>query len=389
MTDKLWTREFVGMGMANFFYFISHWILVAALPIFIMDDLGKSQVEAGMALTFFQFGTTCCRPFAGRMIDGMHKQHVLFGASFILFLIMVGFGFAKSLEMVWGLRFIHGIIFALGTTSAAALASLILPLSRKGEGIGYFAVTANLAMVIGPLVGLLILNHLGKSCLLIFLALLALSAVFSGNSKKLPDSVVRPSRKVKKGFHISDFIERKALPSVILGGLVFFAYGGVLTFVPMYARSLGMGGLSGLFFMTFAVVIVLTRPLVGYLYDHHGPDAVIYPGLVLFSLGLVLFSLWNGPVLLVISSALLGIGFGALSPSLQTLAVQCAPPSRAGVATSTYFWSQDISIGLAGAVLGLAVNILGYSLMYLCICLPAGIIALIYYFRWRKYSGRK
>ena len=96
--------------------------------------------------------------------------------------------------------------------------------------------------------------------------------------------------------HISDFIERKALPSVILGGLVFFAYGGVLTFVPMYARSLGMGGLSSLFFMTFAVVIVLTRPLVGYLYDHHGPDAVIYPGLVLFSLGLVLFSLWNGPV---------------------------------------------------------------------------------------------
>ena len=297
MTDKLWTREFVGMGMANFFYFISHWILVAALPIFIMDDLGKSQVEAGMALTFFQFGTTCCRPFAGRMIDGMHKQHVLSGASFILFLIMVGFGFAKSLEMVWGLRFIHGIIFALGTTSAATLASLILPLSRKGEGIGYFAVTANLAMVIGPLVGLLILNHLGKSCLLIFLALLALSAVFSGNSKKLPESVVRPSGKVKKGFHISDFIERKALPSVILGGLVFFAYGGVLTFVPMYARSLGMGGLSSLFFMTFAVVIVLTRPLVGYLYDHHGPDAVIYPGLVLFSLGLVLFSLWNGPVL--------------------------------------------------------------------------------------------
>lgn len=384
MKEKLWTKEFLGLGMANFFYFISHWILVASLPIFIMDDLGKSQVEAGMALTFFQFGTTCCRPFAGRIVDSLHKQHVLFGASFILFLIMVGFHFAGTLEMVWGLRFIHGMIFALGTTSAAALVSLILPLSRKGEGIGYFAVTANLAMVIGPLVGLLILNHFGKEILLLFLALLALFAVISGNSKKLPDSVVKPKGSMKKGFHISDFIERKALPSVILGGLVFFAYGGVLTFVPMYARSLGQGELSSLFFMTFAVVIVLTRPFVGYLYDHHGPDAVIIPGLILFSLGILLFSMWNGALLLILSSALLGIGFGALSPSLQTLAVQCAPDSRAGVATSTYFWSQDISIGLAGAILGLAVNFLGYSLMYLCICLPAGVIAILYYCWWRR-----
>ena len=125
------------------------------------------------------------------------------------------------------------------------------------------------------------------------------------------------------------------------------------------------------------------------LYDRRGPDAVIIPGLLLFSLGLLLFSFWDGPFLLILSSALLGIGFGALSPSLQTLAVQCAPPSRAGVATSTYFWSQDISIGLAGAILGLAVNFLGYSLMYLSICLPAGVIALGYYFWWRRKQGGK
>lgn len=389
MTEKLWTKEFMGLGMTNFFYFISHWILVAALPIFIMDDLGKSQVEAGMALTFFQFGTTCCRPFAGRMIDGMHKQHVLFGASLVLFLIMAGFHFAQSLEMVWGLRFIHGMIFALGTTASAALASLVLPPSRKGEGIGYFAVTANLAMVIGPLLGLLIVSRFGKEWLLLFLVFLALSAILSGNSRKLPDSIVSPSENRKKGFHISDFLEKKALPSVILGGLVFFAYGGVLTFVPMYARSLGLSELSGLFFMTFAIVIVFTRPFVGALYDRRGPDAVIIPGLLLFSLGLLLFSFWDGPFLLILSSALLGIGFGALSPSLQTLAVQCAPPSRAGVATSTYFWSQDISIGLAGAILGLSVNFLGYSLMYLSICLPAGVIALGYYFWWRRKQGGK
>ena len=39
--NKIWTREFVGMGLTNLFYFMSQYILLTALPVFIMDDLGK------------------------------------------------------------------------------------------------------------------------------------------------------------------------------------------------------------------------------------------------------------------------------------------------------------------------------------------------------------
>ena len=154
---KIWTREFLGMGMTNFFYFMSQYILIASLPVFIMDDLGKGQWEAGMAMTCFQIGTVACRPLAGRIIDGVNKQKLLFLASSVFFLVMAGFYFTSSLHMVWGLRLVHGIVFALGTTASATMAALVLPKSRKGEGIGYFAVSGNLAMVIGPLVGLLII----------------------------------------------------------------------------------------------------------------------------------------------------------------------------------------------------------------------------------------
>lgn len=387
-SDKIWTREFVGLGCTNFFYFMSQYILIAALPAFIMDDLGKGQWEAGMAMTCFQIGTVCCRPLAGRVIDGVHKQKLLLSASIIFFLLMAGFYFAENLETVWGLRLFHGVIFALGTTASATMAALVLPIRRKGEGIGYFAVSGNLAMVIGPLVGLLIIQFLGPRPLFIFLALLALGALYGGNGKKLPDEIVLPQGKGRKGFHISDFMEKKALPSVILGGLVFFAYGGVLTFIPMYTRSLGMGSLTSLFFMVFALVIVVTRPFVGYLFDHHGPDATIYPGFILFSLGFVLFSQVEGIFLLLISAAVLGIGFGALAPGFQTLAVQSVPPSRAGVATSTYFWSLDISVGLAAAIFGVAADILGFRLMYGIVCLASALLGLVYYFFWRRRENR-
>ena len=383
MSDKIWTREFIGMGLTNFFYFMSQYILLAALPVYIMDDLHLGQWEAGMAMTCFQIGTVCCRPLAGRIIDGVQKQKLLLVTSVFFLLTMVGFLLASQLEMVWGLRLLHGIIFALGTTASATMAALVLPPKRKGEGIGYFAVCGNMAMVVGPLVGLLIVDAFGAKVLFCFLSFLAAMAIVSGNGKKLPASVVCPGEKKKRGFHVSDFFEKKALPAVILGGLVFFAYGGVLTFIPMYTRSLGLGSYTSLFFMVFALVIVLSRPFVGYLFDHHGSDYTVYPGFVFFSLGFVDFSMVSGVWSLLFSAAVLGLGFGALAPAFQTIAVQSAPPVRAGVATSTYFWSLDISVGLAAAFLGLIAAQWSYSFMYGVICLASSLLGLAYYTWWR------
>ena len=54
--NKLWTTDFISMGGCNFLVFMSQYIMIAALPIFIMDDLHGGELEAGMAMTFFQIG---------------------------------------------------------------------------------------------------------------------------------------------------------------------------------------------------------------------------------------------------------------------------------------------------------------------------------------------
>ena len=132
MGEKLWTREFIGMGLTNFFYFMSQYIMIAALPVYIMDDLGLGEWEAGMAMTCFQIGTVVSRPLAGRVIDAVNKQRLLLIVSVLLFLLMVGFLLAYRLEIALSLRLIHGIVFALGTTALAAMAALVLPARRKG-----------------------------------------------------------------------------------------------------------------------------------------------------------------------------------------------------------------------------------------------------------------
>lgn len=83
--------------------------------------------------------------------------------------------------------------FGVTSTAAAAVAALVLPLSRKGEGIGYFALSTNLAMVVGPLVGLLLMQYWGPSAVFFFLILGALFTLIAMICNALPSSVTRPS----------------------------------------------------------------------------------------------------------------------------------------------------------------------------------------------------
>ena len=388
--EKLWTPEFIGMSGSNLLLFMSQYIMVAALPIFIMETLGGGEVEAGMAMTAFQVGAVTCRPLAGKLIDAVQKQRLLLLASLAFLLIMLAFCFAHALGAIYALRLLHGCIFALATTAAAAMAALVLPPARKGEGIGYFALSTNLAMVAGPLVGLLIIGHLGNRALFLFLTGLAALTLLAAGARRLPRAVTAPAPQRKRGFSLTDFIEPRSLAPSLLGGLVFFAYGGILTFIPLYAKSLGLQQDTSLFFIVFALIIILTRPLIGRRFDQKGPDATVYPGFAVFALGMLLFSQVSGLAGLLAAAALLGCGFGALSPAFQTLAVESAPPARAGVATATYFWSLDISVGLAALLLGGVAARLGYAFMYGTVCTLVILGTALCYWAWRlRQRNRK
>ena len=191
--EKLWTPEFLGMGGSNLFLFMSQYIMVASLPIFIMETLGGGDMEAGLAMTAFQIGAVSCRPLAGRIIDAVNKQRLMRAATIAFFLVMLAFNWLHSEQAIYALRFLHGCIFALATTAAAAMAALVLPASRKGEGIGYFALSTNLAMVVGPLIGLVLIGNFGSIALFAFLTALAALTFLAANARGLPDEVVRPA----------------------------------------------------------------------------------------------------------------------------------------------------------------------------------------------------
>ena len=381
--EQLWTPEFLGMSSSNLFMYMSQYIMVAALPIFILENLGGNDMEAGLAMSFFQIGSVTFRPLAGRLIDVVNKHQMLMISTLAFFFVMLAFNWFHSLASIYVLRLLHGCIFALATTAAATMVVLVLPSARKGEGIGYFALSTNLAMVVGPFLGLLLIGQLGSTALFAFLILLGIMIFLTANVRQLPESMILPVASGKKRIHLYDFIEFKALIPAGLGGLVFFVYGGILTFIPLYAKQLGLQSDTSLFFMVFAFIIVLTRPIIGRLFDKKGPEWTIWPGFLFFAVGMVLFGQVSSVSDLLVSAVVLGIGFGALSPAFQTLAVRSAAPSRAGVATATYFWALDISVGLAAAIMSTVAARYGYPFMYSIANTSIVILTAICYGIWR------
>ncbi len=378
--QSLWTQAFLGMSLSSFFQYMTHYAFIAVLPVFVIEQLQGNNWQAGLAMTFFQIGAVLCRPLAGKWIDEFAPRKMLFVALGLFLLVSVMYLGADSLYFLLLLRLLHGVVFALGTTLVAALAALALPPPRRGEGIGYFALFSNLAMVIGPFCGLTVIAHYSFTVLFAGCIVLAIFAFCCGNISKIPaiagQAAARPDR---RSLDWSNFIEPGALTMALVGGLLFFAYTGVLVFIPLYAKELRLAEYTSAFFAVFAVWIVATRPFVGRLFDHAGANAVVYPGFIVFLLGLLGLTQVQGLAGFLAAGSVLGIGFGALSPVFQTLAIQLAPARRAGVATATYFLALDISVGLGSFFLSVVAAHVGYRDMYLFAAAVTVLTAGVYY----------
>lgn len=382
-SNRLWSPAFTNYGISSGILYMTQYVLVAALPIVITSELSGSDLDAGLAMTYFQIGTILCRIFAGRLIDGFNKRIVLLISTALFFIIMGLFNFTTSLEAVFVLRGLHGVVFALGTTVMATLAVLVLPPNRKGEGVNMFAIFSNIAMVLGPAIGLYALSSYGSMALYIFLTVMTGLAMVLSNIIPLSKELALPKQSKYKGWHISQFIENKSLPWALMGLFIGFTYSGVLVFIPIELNSMGAGIWGSAFFAIFALMIIISRPIVGKVYARYGSKIIIYTGLGLFILGLFVLGLAITPLAILFTAPLLGLGYGAAQPAFQALAIQSAPIERAGVSTATYFLALDISVGAGSVILAVLDSAWGYQYLYMFTALVM-VIALALYHIWVK-----
>lgn len=336
------------------------------LPLFIKEALGASEAQVGIVVGLFTVTAVLVRPWSGMLIDQLGRRSV-FVISLLAYVVVIsGYLVVHTIWLMWILRLLHGGAFGVTTTATVTIASDVVPPSRRGEGLGYFGTSAMVAMTIGPVIGLAIAN--GSSFQTMFAVSIAISALAFFLSRYIRLSEPETKRTFDLRIDVRQWkalIEPRVFPLASSILALAFVFGGVSTFISLYAAQLGDESLAGQYFMVYALAIVLSRPVSGRLYDRKGPDLVIYPGMLLYLMGMVVLGLSNGAIMLLLAGFIIGIGYGSIQPSIQARVIDLVEPHRRGSANATFFSAIDLGIGLGSFLFGFVVKYWGFQNMFL------------------------
>lgn len=373
----IWTKRFISLFVVNITVFSVFYGLITTLPLYAIGVLQQSDKEAGLLLSAFLLSAIIVRPFSGKLLDIIGKKKMLVISLFFYFICTVLYIFIKPFALLLALRFFHGIWFSIITTAAGSLAADIVPLERKGTGLGYYTMSTNLAVVLGPFLGLLIVQYSDFDILFILLSILVLAGGLLALTLKTDDLPVAKTDG-KFSFTLGDLFEKPALPIAAIGALIAFSYASVLSFLSVYAQQQGLIAVASWFYVVFAVAMIATRPLVGKIYDQKGSQYVIIPSFVFYSIGIAILAFVDSIGAFLVAGAFIGIGYGSLNTSLQALAVQSTSLERSGYATATYFTLFDLGIALGSYILGALVMKTSYPTIYL-LCGGVAALTLVVY----------
>lgn len=376
--EKLWTKDFIIVSTINFLATLVYFLLLVTIASYAKSEFEASTSTAGLVSSIFIIGSLIGRLGAGRFIGIKGPTTILWvGLSFFTITSLFYF-LANSIPLLLVNRLAQGVAVGIIGTATGTIVAHILPRARKGEGIGYFSLSAVLATAIGPFIGILLLKMengftimFTMNLVLSILCLLFLAAV------KLKLAPIKQPEKIEvKSSILSQFIEPKAVPISFVALIIGFSYSGVMTFLSFYAESINLVSAASYFFLVYAIVIIISRPFTGKLMDTKGANIIVYPCIVLFAIGMLLFSQASAGWMLLLAAAFIGFGYGNFNSVAQTIAVKVTEPHRFGLATATYFILFDIGLGVGPYILGFIVPNTGYRTIFVAmvavivICIP-------------------
>lgn len=374
---EIWNRTFSLNLVVTFLLFLSMYMLVPTLPIY-AQTLGGNETVAGTIVGLFTFSAVLVRPWFGNLLDQKGRKLVLITGIVISLIAILAHNLAFHIITLMALRIVHGIGWGAANTATGTIASDVIPASRRAEGMGYYGIAATIAMSLGPASGLYMINYGSFTVLLIVSSILAafgLAGSFFINYEKNQE---KPIKKAETPTPKGIILEKTAIaPSLVLL-FIALTYGGIVSFLPSYASTRGVQNI-GLFFTVYALVLLVSRPIIGKLADRYGGDKFLAPGILVIVASLLILTRATSLSLFLLSGVIYGLGFATVQPILNALVITLAPPERRGAAIATFSMAMDLGIGSGAIILGFIIQKAGYVYMYTSSAFFAVLALIVYY----------
>jgi MFS family permease len=359
--DRLWTRSLRLLLAVSWLVCFGFYMLPATLPAHVMQ-IGGTPLQASLVIGLFSVTSLVSRVMSGTAIDAVGERPITLAGIVIIA--------ATTLSFIWMpvagillLRGLQGIGWGLCTAAIATAVYKEVPQGRRAEGSGYYALTVIISVSLTPMVAILLMGAFDYAIVLIVAALLPLAALPFAQMGMAKTRSPGPMKRGTGALRFANVFERGAVLPSVLCCILTVPLSGIMVYLVLFGAERHLEHVW-VFFIGYSLMILVTRPFIGRLFDRKGHRIIVVPGSVSMLLGLVALSHAQSVALLVAASTLYGLGYGAVQPSLQTWAVDRCPHDRKAAANGLFLSAVDLGYIIGAVALGQVAAATGYAGMY-------------------------
>ena len=373
MNDKLFTQNYFFACSANLLLHLGFYLIMPILALFLLDTFAIKETSVGVILSSYTIAAVLIRPFSGFFLDSFSRKKVYLIALFFFTLCFEAYTIASSILIFFIFRFLHGIAYGSVSVAGNTIIIDIVPSSRRGEGIGYYGIANNLAMIIGPMIGLQL--HTWGTYRLVFMTafLVSVAAFIFGCFIKTPYK----QPEIRRPISLDRFFLKSTLPIGLNLILISAPYGIITIYTTLYAQStLQSNEISGTFFTLMAIGLILSRFFSGKKVDNGRITEVIVIGMSILAFsycGLWLtnymanINLLYGKIMFLCIALFIGYGHGTIAPAMNNVFINMGSNAERGTANSSYLTCWDIGVGIGFIIGGAIAEHIELCYAY-CIC---------------------
>lgn len=350
------------------FTFLGYFIIglsLSVLPIFISKNLGFSLIVAGLVISLQYVATFFLRAYSGKIIDGKGpKPAVLFSMlSFSLtgiFLILAYyFNFSPLLSLAFLIitRLLTGC--GEGMIGASPINWAIMALGEKHTAkiISYNGVACYGALAIGASLGVVIEHKFGLYGIGILSILIGIIGFLFAKTK------INYTNTNTQGSQSFWKVLGKVSPFGICLALGGIGFASISTFITLYYNYFHWNN-GALCLTVFGGLFVAGRLVFSNVINNYGGIRVAIACLLVETIGLLIISFATNSQMALFGAGVTGLGFSLIFPALGVVAIKSVSPSSQGSALAGYGLFIDLSLGVAGPLIGGVADIWGMKYIF-------------------------
>ncbi|MCD1116636.1 MFS transporter [Chryseobacterium turcicum] len=350
------------------FTFIGYFIIglsLSVLPIFISKSLGFSLLIAGIVISLQYISTFFLRAYSGKVIDGKGpKPAVLFsmiGFSLTgIFLILAYyFKFSPMLSLTFLVitRLLTGCAEGMVGASPINWAMMAFGEKHTAKIISFNGVASYGALAMGASLGIIIEQKFGLYGIGILSIILGIIGFFFAKTKE--NKTNTHQKEIQSFWKVLGKVAPFGV-CLALGGIGFAS---ISTFITLYYNHFHWNN-GALCLSIFGALFVAGRLVFSNVINKYGGIKVAIACLFVETIGLLIITFATNAQMALVGAGVTGLGFSLIFPAFGIMAIKSVSPSSQGSALAGYGLFIDISLGVAGPIIGSVADFFGMQFIF-------------------------